>query len=654
MFLKLAPETVRLRRMARAYAAGELAEADYRRARRDIIDNFSTAARTDDTTQPRWPADQTLRRLEIDMSASGVAHEAHTGADPVKRWLWLLVLAGALIAALLGLPQSYGAMLELPPVSQREPDPSSSPRLPVRQVQVEWGADSQLRMPLAALQARADQALEEIRIRNVPGPHGFTASELEELARYLNVLGVHQDDRPLDVADARDLGALIRDQKARRGISVAELEQVAGEVQAELREQGYFLAVAYLPAQRLSDGMVRIEVLPGRLGDIVIEGSELGLATGAFSDLLGQPITLSGVTSRLQALNALPGVTAQASFGPGLEVGDTRLRLDVAERRRWVAAATVDNHGDDATGEQQFGLSASWLSPRGVGDRLNVGALVTADPGNQRYGYLQYEMPLRAGYRLAASIGNNDFTWDDAAGLDGRGMFFDLAARRSLVQGRGAGLALVFAAGRHDLEWDGGIDQQVTLGGVGLLAHRVWDRPRIAADLAANVSLGRIDGDRFAQQDSDFWLLELEADAWMPVSLPLLPDEQKLRVRLAGQWSDSLLPATRRFALGGRYRVRGFDRSAFLADRAVLLGVEARAPVQFGELLLFSETAYGDDLAADDGRWGHLSTLGVGWEAQLLPGLESRLSWAIPVTTRGTGGIDGDDSRVYWSLRYEH
>ncbi|MFU8814078.1 MAG: ShlB/FhaC/HecB family hemolysin secretion/activation protein [Pseudomonadales bacterium] len=662
MLLKLAPETVRLRRMAKAFAAGELSEAEYRSARRAIIDNFSEVPPEDDNTRPRWAEAETLPRLEVEQTMSRMTLDGKPGGYGSRRWLWLLALAGVLGAALLGLPTTWAAGPEVPPVSQREPDPASSPRLPVRQVQVEWGAADRGNLPagrLAALQARADQALEAQQARNLPGPHGFTASELEELARFLNVLGVHQGDRTLDVADARDLGALIRDQKQRRGVSVAELEEIAREVQSALREQGYFLAVAYLPAQPLVDGLVRMEVLPGRLGDIVIEGGELGFATGAFSDLVGQPLTLSGVTSRLQALNALPGVTAQASFGTGSEVGETRLRLDVLERRRWVAGVRVDNHGDDLTGDQQFGLSASWLSPRGVGDRLNVGALLTADPANQTYGYLEYDTPVGAGYRLAASIANNDFTWDDPRGFEGRGLMFDVAVRRSLMQARSAGLTLVLAAARHSLEWDDidqydGVDQDITLGGLGVLAHRVWDGPQIATDLAAKLSMGRVDGDRFAEQGSTFWLFELDADAWMPVSLPLLPDGQKLRVRLAGQWSDGLLPATRRFALGGAYRVRGFDRGEFLADRGLLLGLEARAPVQLGELLLFSETAYGDDLAEQGGRWAHLTTVGLGWEAQLLPGLSSRFSWAIPVAAKGSGDIDDDGSRLYWSLRYEH
>ncbi len=52
--MKLSPESVRLRRIAKAYAAGEFSMHEYRQARRDVIGNFTTQSMDDDDTQPRW------------------------------------------------------------------------------------------------------------------------------------------------------------------------------------------------------------------------------------------------------------------------------------------------------------------------------------------------------------------------------------------------------------------------------------------------------------------------------------------------------------------------------------------------------------------------------------------------------------------------
>lgn len=656
--MKLAPESMRLRRMAKAYAAGELSETEYRAARREVIDNFSTAPLPDDDTRPRWPEDEpTLRNGAGHGECAAAGSEAAT-SNGARRWLWVVAVGLALAAAVLALPQAVAAPgFDVPPVRERGSDPAGSPRLQVADVQVAWGdvdAPTPPQTTLESLQQRAAEALAEMRARNTPGPHGFTQSELAEVARLLNVLGVHDQRGGLDAADARDLAALIREQKKRRGVSIAQLEEVAQAVQSAVREQGYFLAVAYLPAQQLQDGVARIDVLPGRLGEVTVEGGDPRPVTGTFSPLLGQPVTLAQISSRMQALNALPGVTAQASFGPGGQVGESRLRLDLLEQRDWTASVTADNHGDDATGDQRLGVTAAWLNPRRAGDRLSAGILATVNPSNQTYGYVDYDMPLARDYRLSARLGNNDFSHDGAIDIDGDGVFLDLAARRSLSYSREGGLSLVLSGARQELDWDGGVEQSVTIGGIGFAGHRVLDRSRIAADAALNLSLGHIGGDRFAGQDAEFWLLELDSEAWMPVALPLLDGEQKLRLRLAGQWSDTLLPATRRFALGGASRARAFDRSLFLGDRGVLLGAEVRVPVRLGELVVFTELGYGDGRADGNQTWARLGDAGLGWDAELTPKLSSRLSWALPLTTDGTGGLDDDGTRLYWSLRYAH
>ena len=54
--LRLTPDGERLRRVAKAHAAGELSTADYRRIRSDVIERFATQNGdiTGDDTQQRW------------------------------------------------------------------------------------------------------------------------------------------------------------------------------------------------------------------------------------------------------------------------------------------------------------------------------------------------------------------------------------------------------------------------------------------------------------------------------------------------------------------------------------------------------------------------------------------------------------------------
>ncbi len=99
--MKLSPETVRLRRIAKAHAAGEFSQSEYRAARREVIVNFRAMPLDDDDTQPRAPTGE--------IEAVGLAVPA--GARrPWRRWA-LLVLAGL---AALAAAQTFAASMPAP------------------------------------------------------------------------------------------------------------------------------------------------------------------------------------------------------------------------------------------------------------------------------------------------------------------------------------------------------------------------------------------------------------------------------------------------------------------------------------------------------------------------------------------------------------
>ena len=101
--MKFSPETVRLRRIAKAHAAGEFSLHEYRQARRDVIANFSPANTDDDDTQPRFETPQ------LEVSQAG-----EIGARRVtNRLLWVGMFALLLVAVFA--TRAFAAV-EIPPV----------------------------------------------------------------------------------------------------------------------------------------------------------------------------------------------------------------------------------------------------------------------------------------------------------------------------------------------------------------------------------------------------------------------------------------------------------------------------------------------------------------------------------------------------------
>ena len=641
--MKLTPETVRLRRIAKAFTAGEFTLQEYRSARREVIANFVPTQMDDDDTQPRaaMPEAEQERRNEVSGS---------------QRRLWLLVLVavGTLLAAT-GVFAADGQNIAA--VAERDPNPATSPRLQVERVYLANFT------PLPGvsehdIESRISQTLSRIRQAHEPGEHGFNDHELEELGKLLNALGAHDPGAELGDKDIADIQALLTTQKRRRGVSVSELEEVAAAVQSLYRDAGYFLATAYVPAQQLDDAAAAIEIVPGVLGSVAVQGDGASVAD-RFADLVGQVLTEEVVTTRLYALNQAPGLRAQASFEPGDQLGETRLNLEVIPQKRWGGKMSVDNYGDEGTGENRLLGDVSLLNPSGRGDLLEVGMMASLEGADQVFGYLSYATPFAARNHLRTRLAYTGFETDlngNATDVDGDGWLYDIAFGRSLRQARDRGLSYDLAAGYQRLNWEGdssyAIDSQdVYFAGAGLDAHRVWDGPRIALDGSLRAEMGTIEGSTFNGQDSSYWLAGIETFAWKPIDLPLFPGDQKFAAEFRGQVTNSQLPSSKRLALGGTMANRAFRRDTYVVDRGALLRLDVRTPVRLGEISLFADAAYGETLNDLDSNWGYLGGFGLAWSLSLA-NVESRLSWAFPLASNGSGDLDDDGSQVFWSFSY--
>ena len=85
-FMPLTAETLRVRNAAKAHAAGEMSQSEYRRIRREAIASFLCADHRDgDDTQRRWQY---------------VKVAAEPKPDPLFNWWRLLAFKTAIIALL--------------------------------------------------------------------------------------------------------------------------------------------------------------------------------------------------------------------------------------------------------------------------------------------------------------------------------------------------------------------------------------------------------------------------------------------------------------------------------------------------------------------------------------------------------------------------
>jgi len=645
--LPLAPEVNRLRRVAKACAAGELSRAEYRRTRRQLIREWREEGRHADDTVPRFDLEVTQRRFVLE-----VAGREDTSVRP---WLLYALLFVLLVMFLVMPVWTHGNTQQIRPIAERDPNPATSERLDVSQLQ--WLPPPELvDIDQARVQEFLDAQLTRTRAENAPRAHGFTPTELEEVARLLNALGVHEADRTLSQADTRDLMALVASQKARRGLSVSQVEQIARALQDWVREQGFPLAAAYVPAQVVNDGVVHLEVQVGNLVAVDVVGASPVYANRV-ADLVGRPVRRDAVETRLNLMNRSQPLNAQAGFRAGDAVGDTRMLLNVAPPPTWSGVAQLDNYGFDQSADERLSWSGRRNGLLSPDDVLQLSAFSTLNFDHQRYGAVGYRRPLSNGrMEAAATLRYTDVKWQDDIDLDGDGLLLDVELTDTRYFTRERRGEFTYRAGVHDLDWDISA-QRAWFGGAAWSGHRLWDTQRVALDYTTEAVVGVVDDAR-PGQDSRFWLLRGALNGWTPMQLPGIRFPAKLILGARWQIADDHLPATLRMVATGPYQNKGFDTAQVMLDQGVALEAALRFPAPLGEWWVFLDSTYGERNGLLGDR-AQLTSAGIGWEAVLNASehgtLSSRVTLGYPVAHEISGDLQDDDgTKVFWSLRFAH
>lgn len=215
-------------------------------------------------------------------------------------------------------------------------------------------------------------------------------------------------------------------------LSLTQLDDVALRITRHYRKSGYLLARAYLPAQEIRDGVVRIAVLEGQLGKISINNrSRLAesTVTGHLDKIqAGQAITGDGLERELLLLSDLPGIEVRSTLKPGASVGTTDLDLQLADKSRYTGGLVLDNFGNSYSGEWRIGGNFTAGNLTSLGDTLSL--RVTGSEG-LAYGRLAWQVPVGSTGTQAGVAGSamwyklgKDFSSLDAHGTAAIGSFY--------------------------------------------------------------------------------------------------------------------------------------------------------------------------------------------------------------------------------------
>jgi hemolysin activation/secretion protein len=421
--------------------------------------------------------------------------------------------------------------------------------------------------------------------------NGFTRRDLQDIGRFLRDIFDRGDD-----PDEEDLAALVRMIKVQEEqvgwITIEQLDNIALEVTNYYRENGFILATAFVPEQEVTDGVVKLGVLEGRLGDVTVSNNQIfseDTIAAAFSNELGDPVTDEHIESALRRINDLPGVSVRGSFSPGQNVGETSLNLGVLQEKSWTASVLIDNHGSEITGEDRLFVTSQWLNLANRGHRLMVGALQSEGTDSTTYGLLEYELPVTKNRRgkVRFNVSTNQFSVAGLANLPeiiGETDNYGISGSYQFVRGRTRNFSAQTGFTRKDVLFEVGelvslsTDQTIDVFSISADFLQLLDEQQLMATTRFGFDQGNIVSGRLPTQSSYFTKAVFSANILKRFSLTNWFTQKESHYnfvfKLNGQYSEKFLSSVEQLSLGGPNATRAFSVSDVSVDSGAYAGFE--------------------------------------------------------------------------------
>lgn len=382
-----------------------------------------------------------------------------------------------------------------------------------------------------------------------------------------------------------------------RVLSAEDLQQLRHQLTLYYVNRGYINSGAVLPDQEVKEGTVTLHIVEGRLTEIEVSGNaRLDSAYIASRLKLGgqPPLNVNELQQRLQLLQQGGLVErVNAELLPGLQPGESLLKVAVKEAQPYQVIASFSNHRSPSVGAYRPELYGVHRNLSGRGDMLEA-----------RYGFtkglddymLGYALPLNAqdttvslrysksdslvveapftdldiqSTTVSESVGIAHPLWQTLSGAFTLGLTYEHRTSDTFLLGE----PFSFSAGIPD----------------GRSAEHVWRfsqdwlsrGPDQVLALRSTFSRGSTNalpktGGTGPEQDFLTWLGQFQ---WAR----RLADQSQLLFRLDAQFTrDALLPIDK-FGLGGASSVRGYRENQLLRDKGYVASLEYRIPVFGGE-----------------------------------------------------------------------
>ncbi|MBF0362288.1 MAG: ShlB/FhaC/HecB family hemolysin secretion/activation protein [Oligoflexia bacterium] len=193
--------------------------------------------------------------------------------------------------------------------------------------------------------------------------------------------------------------------------SLIEFKRMLKKITRYYRKNGYMVARAVVPDQKLKDYTVRIQILEGRLDDVILKNDDIDPAPERIFDFVkeqmshylvtGQVLNQKLIEHFLVLTNQLSGVVVKTVLSPSTgKAGGVVMTIIIKYQKSFSVDYQVNNHGGTYIGQTLGQLAGKFYHPVIIGD-VGANVVKTLSGDGMLYGQIFWQQYLyKTGLKL--------------------------------------------------------------------------------------------------------------------------------------------------------------------------------------------------------------------------------------------------------------
>lgn len=339
-----------------------------------------------------------------------------------------------------------------------------------------------------------------------------------------------------------------------------------------LANKGYATTRISIPQQNLSNGVLLLKVVPGRIGKINVIGKDKIKWFNAFPIKSGDILNYRNLEQGVEQVQRLQSQSIKLQIVPSENVGESDINIFSVQGKNIRGMLIFDDSGDKNTGRYQSALNLTIENPLHLNDSLDIYLGHDLDNNNELKGTRNYNFNYTIPYKkwLFSVSKNHYFShqnlsfWNFDYQYNARYDKTEFTGQYLLNRNASIKTTGYFKIAKQQIEKDiSGTKlvlqgKTVTNGELGIMHKIKHNQDDYNLKLGCKFNLPWFNSEEDAAQlVTNYKIWQLTANLNKPFRIGKL--KTKYKTTLSAQYSaDNIYPSDE-FAIGGRYSVRGFD-----------------------------------------------------------------------------------------------